>query len=58
VQISSRRVVSHSFGWYTDYWELEEFLFSNQVQFFNAAFQNKTANDLYASSPSPEKSSP
>ncbi|ELR22417.1 uncharacterized protein ACA1_255150 [Acanthamoeba castellanii str. Neff] len=30
------------------YWEAAQFLFANQAQFFNSAYRNKTANDLYA----------
>lgn len=30
------------------YWEAASFLFANQAQFYNSAFQNKTAADLYS----------
>ncbi len=39
------------YWWYvfcitTEYWDMGEFLFANQAQFFNSVFFNKTASDL------------
>jgi hypothetical protein len=45
---SSQRALTSFLCHHAGYWEAASFLFANQAQFYNSAFQNKTAADLYA----------